>query len=227
MTESKVVDAWAIIAWVLDQAAAPAVESFLQEAELHLLMSWINVGDVFPNDTATSEPRTSSIVSPLFPFARCFQTKTQFSPPARSRPPIPSRTAMPSRSHWPNRKKPASSPATMKSAKRSRAGGMDRRLKAGMSGPSRPKTPRAGITSPNFASRTTACFCYPSGFHAKPHFKPRKPPFRIPPELITALPFSGRRRRWRATLRASEACCSKAQRRNWCTTGPRGRSLHR
>ena len=47
------------------------------------------------------------------------------------------------------------------------------------------------------------------------------------PEVITALPLSGRRRRWRATLQASEACCSKAQRRNWCTTGPRGRSLHR
>ena len=50
MTESKVVDAWAIVAWLLDQAAAPAVESFMQEADagnLHLLMSWINVGEVY------------------------------------------------------------------------------------------------------------------------------------------------------------------------------------
>ena len=61
----------------------------------------------------------------------------------------------------------------------------------------------------------------------EPHFRQRKPPFRIPPEIITALPFSGRRRRWQATLRASEACCSKAQRRNWCTSGPHGRFLHR
>jgi hypothetical protein len=46
------------------------------------------------------------------------------------------------------------------------------------------------------------------------------------PEVITALPLSGRRRRWRATLQESEAYCSKAQRRNWCTSGPRGRSSH-
>ena len=50
MPGSKVVDAWAMIAWLLDQAAAPAVESFLQEADagnLHLLMSWINAGEVY------------------------------------------------------------------------------------------------------------------------------------------------------------------------------------
>ena len=50
MPDSKVVDAWAIIAWLLDQPAAPAVESFLQEADagnLHLLMSWIHVGEVY------------------------------------------------------------------------------------------------------------------------------------------------------------------------------------
>ena len=50
MTESKVVDAWAILDWSLDEAAAPAVESFIREADadnLHLLMSWINVGEVY------------------------------------------------------------------------------------------------------------------------------------------------------------------------------------
>jgi hypothetical protein len=31
--ESKVVDAWALLAWLLDQAAAPAVESLLQKAD--------------------------------------------------------------------------------------------------------------------------------------------------------------------------------------------------
>lgn len=50
MPESKVVDAWAMIAWLLDQAAAPAVESFIQAAEageLQLIMSWMNVGEVY------------------------------------------------------------------------------------------------------------------------------------------------------------------------------------
>jgi len=74
MTESKVVDAWAIIAWLLDQGAAPVVESFMQEADagnLHLLMSWINVGEVYyiiPNGMATNGRRTSSTVYPLFRF---------------------------------------------------------------------------------------------------------------------------------------------------------------
>jgi predicted nucleic acid-binding protein len=47
---NKVVDAWAIIVWLLDQPAAPAVERFIQEAEagnVHLIMSWMNVGEVF------------------------------------------------------------------------------------------------------------------------------------------------------------------------------------
>jgi hypothetical protein len=50
MPASKVVDAWAMIAWLLNQAAAPVVESFIQEADagnLHLVMSWMNVGEVF------------------------------------------------------------------------------------------------------------------------------------------------------------------------------------
>jgi predicted nucleic acid-binding protein len=50
MPESKIVDAWAMIAWLLDQAAAPAVELFFQEADagnLHLVMSWMNVGEVY------------------------------------------------------------------------------------------------------------------------------------------------------------------------------------
>jgi predicted nucleic acid-binding protein len=50
MLESKVVDAWAMIAWLLDQTAAPTVESFIQSADdgdLQLLMSWINVGEVY------------------------------------------------------------------------------------------------------------------------------------------------------------------------------------
>jgi ribonuclease VapC len=50
MPKSKVVDAWAMIAWLLDQAAAPTVESFIQEADagnLQLLMSWMNIGEVY------------------------------------------------------------------------------------------------------------------------------------------------------------------------------------
>lgn len=33
MTETKVVDSWAIIVWLLDQPAAPAVESLIQQAD--------------------------------------------------------------------------------------------------------------------------------------------------------------------------------------------------
>ncbi len=48
--ETKIIDSWAIIVWLLDQPAAPAVEAFIQaadEGKLHLIMSWVNVGDVF------------------------------------------------------------------------------------------------------------------------------------------------------------------------------------
>ena len=50
MPDSKVVDAWALLAWLLDQPASSAVESCLQEADagkLNLLMSWMNVGEVY------------------------------------------------------------------------------------------------------------------------------------------------------------------------------------
>lgn len=50
MPDSKVVDAWAMITWLLDQPAALAVEAFLQEADagnLQLLMSWMNAGEVY------------------------------------------------------------------------------------------------------------------------------------------------------------------------------------
>lgn len=50
MTAPKVVDAWAMIAWLLDQAAAPLFDSLVQKADvghLRLLMSWMNVGEVY------------------------------------------------------------------------------------------------------------------------------------------------------------------------------------
>ena len=50
MLESKVVDAWAMITWLLDQPAAPAVEAFIQQADagnLRLIMSWMNVAEVY------------------------------------------------------------------------------------------------------------------------------------------------------------------------------------
>jgi predicted nucleic acid-binding protein len=50
MPAAKVVDSWAMIAWLLDQAAAPFVESFLREADagkVQLLISWINVAEVY------------------------------------------------------------------------------------------------------------------------------------------------------------------------------------
>ena len=50
MTETKVVDSWAIFVWLLDQPSAPAVESLIQQADsgnIHLVMRWMNVGEVF------------------------------------------------------------------------------------------------------------------------------------------------------------------------------------
>lgn len=51
MPEStKVVDSWAMVAWVQDEPAAPLVENFLQEADsgnIELLMSWLNVAETF------------------------------------------------------------------------------------------------------------------------------------------------------------------------------------
>jgi predicted nucleic acid-binding protein len=47
---TKVVDSWAMIAWLLDQEAEPKVEAIIQKADagnLQLLMSWINVGEVY------------------------------------------------------------------------------------------------------------------------------------------------------------------------------------
>jgi len=47
---AKVVDSWAMLAWLLDQPAAPQVEALLQEADagnLQLVMSWINAGEVY------------------------------------------------------------------------------------------------------------------------------------------------------------------------------------
>jgi len=50
MPESKVVDSWAIIAWLLDQIGASQVQAFLEAADtgnLQIFMSWINVGEVY------------------------------------------------------------------------------------------------------------------------------------------------------------------------------------
>jgi predicted nucleic acid-binding protein len=51
MTESKVIDAWALLAWLRnEQPAADHVRDCLQRAEegnLQLFMSWINAGEVY------------------------------------------------------------------------------------------------------------------------------------------------------------------------------------
>ena len=51
MPEStKVVDSWAMVAWIQDEPAAPTVENFLQDADsgnIELLMSWLNVAETF------------------------------------------------------------------------------------------------------------------------------------------------------------------------------------
>jgi len=50
MPESKVLDSWALLAWILDQEAAAHVGVFLEQAasaNLDLMMSWINAGEVY------------------------------------------------------------------------------------------------------------------------------------------------------------------------------------
>jgi ribonuclease VapC len=47
---SKVIDSWAMVAWVQDEPAAPTVEEFLNAAEtgaIQLIMSALNVGETF------------------------------------------------------------------------------------------------------------------------------------------------------------------------------------
>ena len=50
MPEHKVLDSWALLAWLLDQPAAGQVESLLERAErgeISLSMSWLNAGEVY------------------------------------------------------------------------------------------------------------------------------------------------------------------------------------
>ena len=51
MPDLKVFDAWALLTWLLDQPAAGHVEALLQKADqgddLELIMSWVNVGEVY------------------------------------------------------------------------------------------------------------------------------------------------------------------------------------
>ena len=50
MPEHKILDSWALLAWLLDQPAAGRVEALLERAEaqtLQLSMSWLNAGEVY------------------------------------------------------------------------------------------------------------------------------------------------------------------------------------
>jgi predicted nucleic acid-binding protein len=51
MPEStKVVDSWAMVAWVQEEPAAPIFRNFLEDADsgsIILLMSWVNVAETF------------------------------------------------------------------------------------------------------------------------------------------------------------------------------------
>jgi len=50
MRDLKVFDAWALLTWLLNQPAAVQVEALLQKAdqgEQEIVMSWINVGEVY------------------------------------------------------------------------------------------------------------------------------------------------------------------------------------
>ncbi len=51
MNDFRVLDSWALLAWLFDEPAAARVEMLLEHADeardAHLLMSWVNVGEVF------------------------------------------------------------------------------------------------------------------------------------------------------------------------------------
>jgi predicted nucleic acid-binding protein len=63
MPDSKVVDAWALLAWLRDeQPAADSVRQTIQEAEkgnVQLLMSWINAGEVYYMLARKHDPKTA------------------------------------------------------------------------------------------------------------------------------------------------------------------------
>jgi predicted nucleic acid-binding protein len=63
MPGSKVIDAWALLAWVRDeQPAAESVRDSLQRAEegsLQLSMSWVNAGEVYYMLARKHDPKTA------------------------------------------------------------------------------------------------------------------------------------------------------------------------
>jgi uncharacterized protein with PIN domain len=50
VSEIKIIDSWAMIAWVGDEPGSSAMQDFLEQADsgrLQLLMSVLNVGETF------------------------------------------------------------------------------------------------------------------------------------------------------------------------------------
>lgn len=48
--DSKVLDSWALLAWIFDEKSAAHIDDVLRQAdagEIQLLMSWINAGEVY------------------------------------------------------------------------------------------------------------------------------------------------------------------------------------
>ncbi len=72
MPESKIVDAWALFAWLRDQQpAADSVEVILQAAaagEVELLISWINAGEVHYMLAKKYDPKTANEFLTQLPF---------------------------------------------------------------------------------------------------------------------------------------------------------------
>ena len=68
MPESKVVDAWALLAWLRNELpAASRVRDSLQQAEegtLQLFMSWINAGEVYYMLARKHDARAETVVVP-------------------------------------------------------------------------------------------------------------------------------------------------------------------
>ena len=101
-----------MLAWLLNQADAPAVESALEEAEagnLHLFMSWINVGESY-YIIAKRHPREKAEEFlhrlPSLPMRIVLPNEEDILA-ARIKAAHPVALPMPSPSRWPKRNWPA------------------------------------------------------------------------------------------------------------------------
>ena len=111
MPEPKVVDSWAMVAWVRDEPAAPIVESLFQKAQagnVELVMSWLNVAETFYSLAKRNSPALADefmVRLRSYPFDSLCRMRMGSWPQPGSRAPIqwPLGMLLQSHSHRPSR----------------------------------------------------------------------------------------------------------------------------